>query len=81
MINYGEQEILLILTSNTITFLTSPNFSHSAFISLRKSVIKTGFFCKENFIKLHEKFTKQCQYKTEANATIEVTVKKQTIVS
>lgn len=38
------KEILSILTSNTITFLTSPNFSHSAFISFRKSVIITGFF-------------------------------------
>lgn len=56
--------ILLILTSNTITFLTSPNFSHSAFISLRKSVIKTGFFYKEkkciyDVIKLQERFIKQ----------------------
>ena len=33
-----------ILTSNTITFLTSPYFSHSLLMSSRISVTNTGFF-------------------------------------
>lgn len=51
-----------LLTSNTITFLTSPYFSHSAFMSSRNSVIKIGFFCRgkryHDVIKLLETFIK-----------------------